>query len=181
MKPLISLAIVTWISLSSCEKSLERSYKRATDKAGEEKVNQDEAEKADQARELMKDASLLRDLNAMASKARVDYPALLERAMKNEKDAVSKLLWLAGNANLDGASSEGYSWSMVKAARLIGDKDVSEAAMSLDDASRKALGKAFLFEYGIDSNSQAAVADIQRDFPLLWSLIGMTVDEYNTP
>jgi len=174
MKALISLAIFSLVSLSSCDKALDRSYKRAMDQAGEEKVKQDEAA---QARELVKEALGLRDLNAVASTAGVDYPTLLECALRKEKDAVAKLLWMAGNAKLDTASAEGYSWSMVKAARLIGDKEMSEAAMPLDDASREALSRAFLFEYGIDSDPQAAVADMKREFPLLWTRIGISEDE----
>ena len=132
---------------------------------------------AAEARELVKEVVSFRDLNSMVSNAGVDYPALLERALRKEKDAVAKLLWMAGNAKLDAASSEGYSWSMVKAARLIGDKQISEAAMPLDDASREALSRAFLFEYGIDSDPETAVADMKRDFPVLWALIGISDDE----
>jgi hypothetical protein len=171
MKSLISLVIVILVSLSSCEKSLDRSYKKATDEAGEEKVKQGEAAEA---RELVKEVASFRDLNSMVSNAGVDYPALLERALRKEKDAVAKLLWLAGNANLDSSASEGYSWSMVRAARLIGDKDVSEAAIPLDDASRKALSRSFLFEYGIDQDPQTAVTVMQREFPLLSALIGVS-------
>ncbi|MFN5580689.1 MAG: hypothetical protein ACK49X_13865 [Akkermansiaceae bacterium] len=177
MKSLISLAIFSLVSLSSCEKALDRSYKRATDKAGEEKEKQAEAEDATKARELMEDASHSSDLNAMAAKAGIDYPALLERAFRKEKDAVAKLLWMAGNANLDGAGSEGYSYSMVRAAQLIGDQDVSDAAKPLDNASRYALCMKFLYEYGLDSDSEAAVTNMQKDFPLLWALIGESKDE----
>jgi post-segregation antitoxin (ccd killing protein) len=177
MKSLISLSIFSLVSLSSCEKALDRSYKRATDEAGEEKEKQAEAEYATKARELVKETLGLRDLNAVASTAGVDYPALLERALRKEKDAVAKLLWMAGNAKLDTASAEGYSWSMVKAARLIGDKQISEAVMPLDDASREALRSAFLFEYGIDSDPETTVADIKRDFPVLWALIGISDNE----
>lgn len=38
VKSLISLALVTCASLSSCEKALDRSYKKAMDEAGEEKA-----------------------------------------------------------------------------------------------------------------------------------------------
>ena len=172
MKHLISLTIVVCVSLSSCDKALDRSYKRATDKAGEEKVKQAEAEQAAQARDLMKESSLFRDLNAMATNAGINYPVLLERALRKEKDAVVKLLWIAGNADLDGAGSEGYSYTMVRAARLIGDEVVSEAAKLLDDDSRKALRMSFLFEFGEDNDADRAVADIKKDFPLLWVVIG---------
>lgn len=172
VKSLISLALVTCASLSSCEKALDRSYKKAMDEAGEEKIKQAEADQAAQARDLIKESSLSRDLNVMAKKAGIDYPVLLEAALRKEKDAVVKLLWMAGNTDLDGASSEGYSYSMVQAARLIGDKDVSEAAKLLDDDSRKDLRMPFLFEYGLDSDPEAAVADIKKEFPLLWLIIG---------
>ncbi len=172
MKSLILLAIFSLVSLSSCEKALDRSYKRATDKAGEEKEKQAEIEEAAKARELLEEVSLYCDLNAMAANAGIDYPALLERALRKDKDAVVKLLWMAGDPNLDGAGSEGYSYTMVRAARLIGDQDVSEAAKSLSDASRSALRTRFLFEFGEGNDAGRAVEDMQKDFPLLWALIG---------
>lgn len=87
------------------------------------------------------------------------------------------LLWMAGNASLDGAGAEGYSDTMVRVAREIGDKAIGEAARRLDRASLLPVRDAFLFEYGGDGGAEAAVEAVRRDFPTLWSVLAKATGE----
>ncbi len=83
------------------------------------------------------------------------------------------LLWMAGNASLDGAGAEGYSDTMVRVAREIGDKAIGEAARRLDRASLLPVRDAFLFEHGGDGGGEA----VRRDFPTLWYVLAKAAGE----
>lgn len=117
------------------------------------------------------------DLNAMAAATGIDYPVLVERALDGKRGAMFLLLWMAGNASLDGAGAEGYSYTMVRVAREIGDKAMGEAARRLDRESLLPVRDAFLFEYGGDGGEEEAVEAVRRDFPTLWSVLAKATGE----
>jgi hypothetical protein len=127
--------------------------------------------------ELAKEAVGDSDLNAMAAGIGIDYPVLLQRAMEGKRGAVFLLLWMAGNAGLDGAGAEGYSYTVVRAAKVIGDKALSEAARALDAAASEAVGDAFLFEYGGSDEPEAAVGKVRKEFPKLWAALSKAKGE----
>ena len=52
----------------------------------------------------------------------IDYPVMLQRALDGDKVAIRLLIWAGGNVRLDGAATEGYSYSMVLAAKEIGER-----------------------------------------------------------
>ena len=117
------------------------------------------------------------DLNAMAAATGIDYPVLVERALDGKRSAMFLLLWMAGNASLDGAGAEGYSDTMVRVAREIGDKAIGEGARRLDQATLLPVRDAFLFEYGGDGGEEAAAEAVRRDFPTLWSVLADVTGE----
>jgi hypothetical protein len=117
------------------------------------------------------------DLNAMAAAMGIDYPVLVERALDGKRGAMFLLLWMAGNASLDGAGAEGYSDTMVRVAREIGDKAIGEAARRLDRESLLPVRDAFLFEYGGDDGEEAAAEAVRRDFPTLWYVLAKAAGE----
>ena len=120
---------------------------------------------------LAREATGYRDLNAMASAIGIDYPVLVERALKKERGAVFLLLWMAGNAPLDGAGAEGYTYTMFRTAKSIGDEILSAAARKLDDGSRRAVREAFLFEYGGGDDPEEASIATAKAFPKLWGVL----------
>ena len=126
---------------------------------------------------LAKEAVDYRDLNAMAAATGIDYPVVVELALDGKRGAIFLLLWMAGNASLDGAGAEGYSYTMVRVAREIGDKAIGEAARRLDRASLLPVRDAFLFEYGGDGGEEAAAEGGRRDFPTLWSVLEKAAGE----
>ncbi len=117
------------------------------------------------------------DLNAMAGRVGIDYPVLLQRALDRQRGAVFLLLWMAANAPLDGAGSEGYTCTMVRAAKIIEDQFLSEAAQALDVAALGAVRDAFLFEYGGTEEPVSALREVQKDFPKLWAALTRTKGE----
>ncbi len=122
--------------------------------------------------EISKEAVNYKDLNGMASDIGIDFPVLLEQALKgNEKQkrsSVFLLLWMAENAPLDGAGAEGYTNTLIRVAKLIGDDFINEAAKLLNKPSKTAVRDAFLFEYGGDDNPQKTAPLIIKEFPRLW-------------
>lgn len=126
---------------------------------------------------LARDAVGDSDLNAMAAGIGIDYPVLLQCAMEGKRGAVFLLLWMAANAGLDGAGAEGYSYTMVRAAKIIGDKDLCEAARALDAVASAAVRDAFLFEYGGTDEPDAALREVRKNFPRLWAALLKTKGE----
>ena len=117
------------------------------------------------------------DLNAMAAAVGIDYPVLVERALDGKRGAIFLLLWMAGNAPLDGAGSDEYTDTMFRVAQKIGDKTLSDVAKSLNRASLGPLREAFLFEYGGTDEPKAASDALQKDFPMLCSVIAAGIGE----
>jgi hypothetical protein len=126
---------------------------------------------------IAQEAAGLGDLNAMSSAVGIDFPVLVDRALDRKEGAVFLLLWLAANAPLDGAGSEGYSYTMVRAARKIGDKTISEAVRKLDRPSLAPLLDCFLFEYGGTDEPKAAMKAFRKEFPVSCGLIEQTIGE----
>jgi len=119
----------------------------------------------------------LGDLNAMVSAVGIDFPVLVERALDRKEGSVFLLLWLAANAPLDGAGSEGYTHTLVRAAREIGDKAVAAAAGKLDSRSLAPLRDSFLFEYGGTDEPKAAIEAFREEFPALCGVIAEAIGE----
>jgi hypothetical protein len=119
----------------------------------------------------------LGDLNAMASAVGIDFPVLVERALDRKEGSVFLLLWLAANAPLDGAGSEGYAHTLVRATREIGDKAVAEAAGKLDRTSLAPLRDSFLFEYGGTDEPKGAIEAFREESPELCGVIAEAIGE----
>ena len=119
----------------------------------------------------------LGDLNAMTSAVGIDFPVLIDRALDRKEGSVFLLLWLAANAPLDGAGSEGYTHTLVRVAREIGDKAVAEATGKLDKTSLAPLRDSFLFEYGGTDEPKAAIEAFREEFPALCGVIKEAIGE----
>ena len=127
--------------------------------------------------QMAKDSVGYDDLCATMSGIGIDFPVLLQRALDGHDGAVRLLIWAGENAGLDGAASEGYSYTMVRAARKIGDDKMATAAKELKIASFRNTQMYFHFEFGFDDDEVAATAEINRLFPKFWRQITKRVEQ----
>ena len=121
--------------------------------------------------QMAKDATANRDLLATMSGMGIDFPVLLQRALGGEERAVRLLIWTGEHAGLDGAASEGYSYTLVKVAKKIGDEKMAAAAKQLKMTSFKNTQMFIEFEFGIDDNPEAVTKAINKLFPKFWRQI----------
>ena len=117
------------------------------------------------------------DLCATMSDVGIDFPVLLQRSLDGENSAIKLLIWTGENVNLDGAASEGYSFTLVRAAKKIGDNKMAMAAKSLKMTSFKNTQMFFQFEFGLDNDKAAAIVEIKKVFPPVLATNNKTGDQ----
>ena len=128
--------------------------------------------------QLAIDSAAYDDLCGQMADIGIDYPVLLQRALDGKDAAIRLLVWAGENAHLDGAASEGYSYTMVKAARRIGDAKLASAAEVLGAQSFSTIQMYFRFEFGFfDGDEATATKEIRKLFPKFWHQITKRVEQ----
>ncbi|MDA7881501.1 hypothetical protein N9A94_04280 [Akkermansiaceae bacterium] len=128
--------------------------------------------------QLSKDSAEYGDLCGTMAAIGIDYPVLLQGALDGKPAAIRLLIWAGENAGLDGAASEGYSYTMVKVAKKIGDAKLASAVEALDLQSFTNTQMFFRFEFGFfDGNEAAATKELQKSFPKFWQQITKRVEQ----
>lgn len=126
--------------------------------------------------QIAKDSVSYDDLCATMASIGIDFPVLLQRALDGEGAATRLLIWAGENAGLDGAASEGYSYTMVKVAKKIGDDKLAAAIEGLKIPSLAKTRMFFEFEFRSDDDEVIATKEINELFPKSWRLITKRVE-----
>ena len=117
------------------------------------------------------------DLCATAAAIGIDYPKLVARALAGEERAIGLILWFGEHGGTDAAASEGYSFSLLKLLKKLGDRKVSEAAQSHGPRSYSKIMAHLAFEFGGEASDGVALREVEREFPMLWKVMAPGASE----
>lgn len=117
------------------------------------------------------------DLCATASAIGIDYPKLVARAVAGENRAIGLILWFGEHGGTDAAASEGYSLSLFKLLKKLGDGKVAEAAKSHGPRNYAKIMAFLAFEFGGEPSNDVVRQELAREFPQLWKVMAPSATE----
>lgn len=117
------------------------------------------------------------DLCATATGIGIDYPKLVARALAGEERAIGLILWFGEHGGTDAAASEGYSYSLLKLLKKLGDRKAAEAAQLHGPRSYSQIMAFLAFEFGGEASDKVVRQEVAREFPLLWKVMEPSVSE----
>lgn len=131
----------------------------------------------DSAESLVAEVAGNGDLCATATGIGIDYPKLVARALAGEERAIGLILWFGEHGGTDAAASEGYSYSLLKLLKKLGDRKAAEAAQLHGPRSYSQIMAFLVFEFGGEASDDVVRQEVAREFPQLWKVMQPSASE----
>ena len=106
-----------------------------------------------------------RDTIAVAATVGVDYPRLVDRCVRREREAMHTLFWLTEAAGFDAASAEGHSDVLSVLLRRLGDEFFAECLAREEAPVRQRVREQLLYEQGYGEDEHVTLEYIKYLYP----------------
>ncbi len=105
------------------------------------------------------------DTIAVAKAAGVDYPAVVDRCLAKDQEAMGVLFDLSKNAGFDAASAQGHAAVLGSLLRRLGDTFFSLCLNAQNPPVRECVRDDLLYDLGVTGGGVKSISDLKKEFP----------------